>query len=329
MSVSAAIALPGAPITASSALSRLLDRASAGFTGQASGGFAGQADIGQILVTLDSGLFQLRQQMDAAAWADACRFAQSHQIMHWLRQDPFVARCIARPRGYAGDAVIIDMLYHHADISHQVIAATPTGRQVHMVMSHVPVAQAVRDRRQVIVDLIDGTAQRHSQPHVLSIACGHLREAEMCNALASGRIGRFVALDQDAESLDVVRRRHGQQVEIIAEPISTIVKDRFPTDRYDLIYAAGLYDYLDARLAAALTTRLAARLNPGGRFVFANFSRDLWEAGFMEALLDWKLVLRSEADMQAIACAPGPGFSGRVWAGSNGDMLYGEVVRLG
>ena len=46
------------------------------------------------------------------------------------------------------------------------------------------------------------------QPRILSIACGHLREGMRSAALTGGRVGEFVAFDQDADSLAEVERAY-------------------------------------------------------------------------------------------------------------------------
>ena len=311
---------PLAEPAASTAFLRLLDRTAAGL--------ASGAEVGSHLYALEAGCAMARAKLDAAGWAACYRATQAHPVMEFLRQDPFVLRCNQRPRGYAGDAVIIDMLYHHADVAPQIVAATPMGRQIHTLLTNAPIAQAVADRRLQLVALIEDVAQRVSQPDILAVAAGHLREAELTSTLAKDRIGRFVALDQDAESLAVVGARHGDRVELVPQPIAALLKGAMADQRFHLIYAAGLYDYLDLRVASALTRRLAVMLHPGGRLVFANFADTVWEAGFLEAVPDWHLILRDRTAMQAITAPLGDGFATRHWSGSNGDMHYAEITRI-
>jgi hypothetical protein len=310
---------PPAEPAASTAFLQLLDRTAAGL--------ASHTEVGVHLYALEAGCAMARAKLDAAGWAACCRAAQAHPVMEYLRQDPFVLRCNQRPRGYAGDAVIIDMLYHHADVAPQVVAATPMGRQMHTLLTNVPMAQAVCDRRQLLVELIDDTAQRVGKPDILAVAAGHLRESELSSAIAGDQIGRFVALDQDPESIAVIQAKHGDRVELVPKPIASLLKGAMADQRFHLIYAAGLYDYLDLRVASALTKRLANMLHLGGRLIFANFAEGIWEAGFIEAIHDWHLILRDEAAMQAITAGLPDAFTARHWSGSNGDMHYAEITR--
>jgi hypothetical protein len=71
--------------------------------------------------------------------------------------------------------------------------------------------------------------------------------------------------------------------------------------RFELIYSAGLYDYLPDALARRLTARLVQMLAPGGRLLIANFVPGGSGRGYMELFMDWTLVLRTPAQMQALA----------------------------
>ena len=75
--------------------------------------------------------------------------------------------------------------------------------------------------------------------------------------------------------------------------------------RFELIYSAGLYDYLPDALARRLTARLVQMLAPGGRLLIANFVPGGSGRGYMELFMDWTLVLRTPAQMQALAQAAG------------------------
>jgi SAM-dependent methyltransferase len=70
--------------------------------------------------------------------------------------------------------------------------------------------------------------------------------------------------------------------------------------QFDLIYAAGLYDYLDDATAHRLTQGMFAALKPHGRLLFANFCPGVVDYGYMDAFMDWRLLLRDETDMQRL-----------------------------
>jgi SAM-dependent methyltransferase len=312
------VAAPSAP------LGRLLDRADAAFTAW--------RHPAAVIEMLSTGLFHIRASLNRDRWLAACAAMQVHPIMARLRQDPLIARSLDKPRGHAGDAVMIDMIHRHPDRRSDLAGASPLGRSIHLGTTASPVAVAVRGRRQQLAELIDAAATGGQRPSILALAAGHVRELELATAMTEGRIGRFVALDPDEKSGSVAAARYGKAIEVLPQSISAVLRDQIANPHFDLVYAAGLFDYLDTRVATRLTRAIAEMLKPGGRFVFACFAEDLWEAGFLEAAMAWHLILRGEDDVTAILTAATrglDGFSTRVWTGSNGTLLYGEVARAG
>jgi hypothetical protein len=67
--------------------------------------------------------------------------------------------------------------------------------------------------------------------------------------------------------------------------------------QFDLIYAAGLYDYLPTPFARKLTSLLFNRLAQGGVFFCANFLPGIRGSGYMESFMGWNLIYRTEIDM--------------------------------
>lgn len=280
------------------------------------------------LSMLSAGLRVARSCLSTADWQAYCRMLRDHPLGAIMRQDPLTARCANRPRGYAGDAVMLDMIYGEPILAEALAATTPLGRVINQVVNNVPATVALRERRAFMAQWVDAAAAARPAPTILTVAAGHLREADDSAAWAAGQIGRWVALDQDAESCAEIAARQGSQIEIMPESIMAILKSDFPVNDIDLAYAAGLYDYLPHRLAARLTRRLVGLLRPGGRFCFANYAAGIWDAGYMESAMDWSLILRSPADMQAIAASAGPDVAVRHWSGVYGAIHYCEITRL-
>ena len=66
---------------------------------------------------------------------------------------------------------------------------------------------------------------------------------------------------------------------------------------YDLVYSAGLFDYLKDRAARAAGVRLVDALAPGGTAVIGNFDVANPTRPLMELILDWPLHHRSAGDL--------------------------------
>lgn len=244
-----------------------------------------------------------RREDAPEAWGAFAGACLEHPLRRLLHQDPFTYRAFAKPRGYAGDAVMMDYIYGLGEASAAARGTTPLGRAIFAHMATRPSARAVRYRRRLLADLIDRTASRGGEA-VFALAAGHLREVELSAAMPCGRIARFVAMDQDAESLAVVRRDYARLgVEAVPGSVRQILSGKAQPGTFDFVYAAGLYDYLGAPAAGALTRRLFEMVRPGGTLLVPNFKTGTRDTGYMEAFMDWHLIYRSHDDMRALAGA--------------------------
>ena len=99
---------------------------------------------------------------------------------------------------------------------------------------------------------------------------------------------------------------------------------------FDLIYAAGLYDYLDERVANRLTSGLFDMLKAGGKLVIPNFREGIREEGYMDAFMDWRLIYRSKQQIEAFSDGvDGSALRGkRYYEDRSGSIGYLELQRL-
>jgi hypothetical protein len=262
---------------------------------------AGNEDVEGAMRLLFSELSQRRSQLSPEAWRDCIALeCQQQPLLDLLHQDPLTARAFFKPRGYAGDADMLDLIYAIEDGEHlpALQSSSALGRKLYHATANVAAARAVRSRRWILSEALDALASRMAGAHVLSLACGHLREARHCSALLQGRFGRFVAADQDRESLAVVKREVGGfGVEAVNTSVRALLRGQDVLGSFDFIYATGLYDYLSQSVAKQLTACLFAMLNPGGRLLLANFLPTSSSTAYMEAYMEWWLIYRTRAEM--------------------------------
>ncbi len=222
-----------------------------------------------------------------------------HPIKEIIFEDPFTKRCFGQPRGYSGDAVILDMIYKHRSIKFDNI--TDKGKKIYQYTSSASASQAVRFRREYQARLIDEVAGIRNKPNILSVACGHLREMEISKAVKNFEIGGFTGIDQDAKSLEVVKKDYGKYgVTLLNNSVIDILKGKCSLKNFDLIYAGGLYDYLPDKIASQLTLKLFNLLADGGRLLIANFIPNIKDIGFMESYMNWHLILRDQVKMEKL-----------------------------
>ena len=300
-------------------VSRLLDTAMAAFE-------LGHPEIAVPMAF--AGLNLARRALPAPTWRVTVeQVVASHPVRSVVLEDPMTRRALAKPRGYAGDAVLLDYMYRLHP--HESDDATPRGREIHELLVGGPAPTAARHRLGVLADALRSVGARPGSPgRALAVASGHLRELALVPPDAWP--SEVVALDQDADSLAVVATAHPDpRVVPLRATVRDLLARRVPLQPFDLVYSAGLFDYLDVSVAASLTGRLLDLVAPGGRLLLANFTPDTPDIGFMEAMLEWNLVYRTEADMEALLDGVSPRPSARTWRDPSGCIVYLDVVRDG
>lgn len=256
-----------------------------------------QATVFRALDGLFGGLQLQKMSCTPEEWRRQVQACRNHALLPMIHQDPFTYRAFSKPRGYAGDAEMMDLIYAPEERWPEP-HATPLGLQIYRFTSAAPAAEGVRARRAFIADLIDYSSSSKPNQHILAVAAGHLREASITTAVRRRRFGRFVAMDVDAVSLKEVDRAYGPYgVETVPAPFVSLIKNRVNVGRFDLIYSTGLFDYLSETIGCRLVTTLFSMLNPGGQLIIANFMPAIRDIGYMEAFMDWNLIYRTRRDM--------------------------------
>lgn len=285
---------------------------------------------GSVDEAMDQLMFRLwwqRHSSDRQSWLEfthtVCR---QHQLFDLLQQSPFTERAFSKPRGYAGDAVMMDMIYHNDSHGQYV---EPLGKRIYQWEYRTPGCYSVRERKHIATAAIDAIARNQEAARVFSLACGHLREAQQSSAIKEGRLAELVAYDQDEKSLDIVSSQFPKQVvRPLAGSVTALLRDKQSIGQFDLIYSCGLFDYLNDRTAGALLQKLAAMLRPRGRIIIANFARNLYNIGYMEAFMDWHLIYRDEQEMLQIVASLSSDIVSeyRTFRDSRKNLVFLEVI---
>ena len=257
-----------------------------------------------IVTPIAGALSEHQRAVSRDEWNDCIlRELRPHPMLARLHEDPYSSYGFRKPRGYPGDAVLLDFIYGSSANTGLFEGASPLGAALYRECMEHPASIAIRARRDHLCGRLADLCQSGARPHILSVACGHLREADALDAAAETmRPGRFVALDQDPGTLEVARSDHRRiQLEVVQASVLTLLRSGATLGAFDLIYSAGLYDYLSDDVARRLTAKLAGMLNPRGRLLIANMLPELPSAGYMEAVMDWWLIYRTIPQLKALA----------------------------
>lgn len=210
-------------------------------------------------------------------------------------------RWFTKPRGYAGDYLTIAKIYDDIAEGHD-----PVSVLLDRCFLALPAARAVQNRRRLVADEIRADQMRIGRAlRVTSLACGPARELfDIFGAVAHPLHATLVDLDADALAYCAARRGRLEVAFAQANLIHVALgRSELALAAQDLIYAIGLIDYLGDGVVVRLLDYIHGALRPGGRVIVGNFHVRNPTKAFMDHVLDWKLIHRSEADMRRLFAA--------------------------
>lgn len=248
-------------------------------------------------------------------WAETRASLRRHDLHKVLLQDPFTAHSASRPRGYPGDAGLIDLIYDMQPPA----GASDLGREIFGVTIQFQAPEGVRQRR-VHAERVVREAWQAGQ-RVLVLACGHFREGD---ALIGKDLSAFTLVDQDPQSLDRVRAQHGPAINLHEANVFRFLRQAAKQGQtFDLIYTLGLTDYLDTRAMQLLHRLMKACVAPQGRLILANFGPNHLGTGWMDAVMDWQLIYREESELEQFAREIG--MAAATWRDPTGSVVWCQM----
>jgi hypothetical protein len=249
------------------------------------------------------------------------QLAREHEIFSVCQSDPYTSRAYTKPRGYAGDAVMLDYVYG----GRAPAETTSIGQGIFWGTTQGPMGLSVLFRRNLLTAYINDIVARNPRANILSVASGHCRELDGTHALNDQFRGTFTAFDQDKESLADVDARYGDKVKTIVGNVKRLMMGAYELGKFDFIYSAGLYDYLPTEVALKLTAVLKTMLAPKGRLLIANFSTQSHGRAYLDWMMDWQLILRTEDEFSAITNVAS-GQEGKVatFTDPHGNVIYSD-----
>jgi SAM-dependent methyltransferase len=213
-----------------------------------------------------------------------------------LTQSSFYRRTHTWPRGYPGDFETVEMLcYPQKFVSEKQSLADWLQEYV---VTH-PTTQQHRNKvvKQALL-MLEAALEASAETRILSVACGGCPDLRMILPLLKKFPGRFVLVDSDADALAFSKAELGSfaaSCDFVNLSFMRYVKNAARNgEKFDLILAGGLFDYLnDEVIVAFIGTSNNELLKPGGRLFFTNITdNDHFDA--IEFFARWKLIKRTK-----------------------------------
>jgi extracellular factor (EF) 3-hydroxypalmitic acid methyl ester biosynthesis protein len=250
---------------------------------------------------------------------------------------PFVHRTFTKPLGYAGDYQMVNQM-----IDDPRQGPSTYFQIVNAAFLNASAAQAHRNRIDILLDFLTrlaADARREGRPYrVMNVGCGPAIEIQrFIRQCPDAPFLQFELVDFSAETLGWTRDKlsgiaahagHDVSITCVHDSVHNLLKRRTsttpaPPRDFDAVYCAGLFDYLSDKVCSRLTDHFASRTRPGGKVLVTNVHSCNPDRQFvMGHLLEWYLVYRDEAGMQAILPSCGPQ---RVYVDSTGVNVFAEV----
>lgn len=206
---------------------------------------------------------------------------------------------VNKPHGYAGDFEIIDKIYTGwlSPNPHLV----KWDRFFHWQKAPV----AVRNRKEYFKQLLSGIENSEiTSPIILNIGSGPCRDIyEYQNQNPRTKI-TFECLDMDENAISYSKRLLNRAN--VTHYCHNAFKFK-PEKKYDLVWSAGLFDYLDNKQFTYLFGSLFDMVSYNGELVIGNFSDSNPSRDYME-FGEWYLHHRNENQLSLLAeqsgCSP-------------------------
>jgi extracellular factor (EF) 3-hydroxypalmitic acid methyl ester biosynthesis protein len=297
---------------------------------------------GRILPEIDewAGRFDDAAEHVEDALRPAYRAYARRQIHPLVMCSPFVYRTYHKPLGYAGDYEMVNMILRDP---HE--GGTLFAKLVNVVFLRNPPAEAHRNRIHYLLRHLGEETRRVAstgrRARILNLGCGPAREIQLFLAEeAASDLADLTLLDFNAETLEFaaqslrqIRAAHGRHtgLQLEARSVNQLLKEalRPPAGdhqgSYDLVYCAGLFDYVSDRVCRRLVELFYSWLAPGGLVLVTNVDAAKPFRYSMDYILEWHLICRNRQQMQGLVPDVAPAPVWQVGADATGVNLFLEI----
>ena len=271
-------------------------------------------DLGEAMVPAFNAMHERLEELSADIEEEFRPVHQNfakRQLHPLLLCSPFAYRTYQKPLGYAGDYEMVNMIVRNPYEGGSLYA-----KVVNLWFLRQWPAEAHRNRIKYLKRMLTQEAlrgERRGQPlRILNLGCGPAREIqEFLAEEAVCEHTQFNLLDFNNETiehttrvLDEVKQRCGRRtpIQLQKKSVHQVLKEgtkpvvasvgRRENGKYDVIYCAGLFDYLSDRTCKQLMGIFYDWLAPGGLLAATNVDDCRPFRHMLEFVLDWHLIYR-------------------------------------
>jgi extracellular factor (EF) 3-hydroxypalmitic acid methyl ester biosynthesis protein len=237
------------------------------------------------------------------------------QLHPLLLCSPFVYRTFHKPLGYAGDYEMVNMMFRDPFEGGSLFA-----KMINVYALQLPPIIAHRNRIAYLCERLAKESLRvmvrGGTTRVFNLGCGPAHEVQ--RFLTEDEVSDYVhftladfsqeTLQHTSTVLSKLKQRYERRttIQMMKKTVHQLIKSaartvQYPkSELYDIIYCAGLFDYLSDRTCLQLMEIFYEMLAPGGLLIATNVDEHP-ARNEMECFLEWHLVQRDNNRIRAIA----------------------------
>ncbi|NTV06552.1 MAG: class I SAM-dependent methyltransferase [Chlorobiaceae bacterium] len=219
-------------------------------------------------------------------------------IMPVLSVETMQGFAFHKPHGYSGDYEIIDKIYRIWKSENELFSRWDD-------FFHAQEATiAVRNRKKFFLKLLASSLESNASLHVLNVGSGPGRDMlEFFQDNPDTQVF-FDCVDYDKAAVAYASELcspHLNKINFFEKNVFRFMPER----KYDIVWSAGVFDYLDDKQFVFLLKKLRSFLEPEGSVVIGNFSTINPTKKYMELFGKWFLCHRSKQELIDLAIESG------------------------
>jgi extracellular factor (EF) 3-hydroxypalmitic acid methyl ester biosynthesis protein len=264
-----------------------------------------------VLIKLNLSLIDFKQEMAGSSYEEVMWGYVFKEIFPYFMRSRFAERAYFKPKGYAGDFLMMEHIYANVPKGEGKI-----GEIIDAFCLQRPGSLAIHGRRKLLKNqlsrLSNEMSARGEKTRIMNLACGPNRELfDFLAECDHSETVEALCVDIDPEALQYTNQYvnifpHRASIRLMSENVIkwSLGRVNHQIEKMDIIYSAGLCDYLEPRLFRALVTQCFNHLKPGGTLLLGNFTA-YPDSLCLDKLLKWELIYRDVDELKELF-APTP-----------------------